>query len=385
MIYFIILGILFFATINYDFFKRKSGNKLTYLILCLMLIFLSAFRYRVGGDTLNYMVMHDLIPGLADFDLFKEVPGVRAEKGWQLLTGISKLFGKDFYWIQLLQAIIVNVSIFYFIKKNIKYKFIGILIYYIIFYFYFNFEILRESIAICIFINFGVPYLNKKKYIKYYLTVLMAFFFHNSAIFLIFLPLVFNYLNNKKSNYFISLTIIFLLGNVLSGIFNNFIISISILDFISKKTEHYLSYRFTIYGLIMSYFTYIFIPLFIAKYFKDKNEELRKYLLTYALIGSLISLFTIFFRFINYFTPFLILAYSIFIINVLNNRIDRFRFEHSVIIIVMILLFYNIKILSIVDESRRIRWYKWWYPYETIFDEKIDDDREYIWQQQFNQ
>ena len=51
----------------------------------------------------------------------------------------------------------------------------------------------------------------------------------------------------------------------------------------------------------------------------------------------------------------------------------------------MILLFYNIKILSIVDESRRIRWYKWWYPYETIFDEKIDDDREYIWQQQFNQ
>lgn len=384
MIYFVILAILFLFALNYDFLDHKIAKNKSYILLCLLLIIFSAIRFRVGGDTLNYMIAHPLIPELINFNLFEEIPGVRAEKGWQFLTGIAKLFGPEFYWVQLLQSLFVNISIFYFIKKNLKYKFLGILIYYIVFYLYLNFEILRESIAICIFLIFGYPYLNNKKYFKYYISVGIAFFFHSSAICLIILPVLINKITYKINNHFLIFTIIFLIGNIFNSYFYKFLSTASIYGFLSSKFESYLDYQFTINGIIMSYISYVLIPLILANYLKDKNEILRKYLLVYALFGSLIGFFTIFFRFINYFTLFLILAYSVMIINILKNKKDSTRLEHSLIVLMIIFCFYNFKVFSIVDSSRNIRWYNWWYPYETIFDEKIDADREYMWEKQFN-
>src|SRR5690606_6004023 len=110
------------------------------------------------------------------------------EYGWVLLVALAKLIGDQFYILQFILATIINVFIFRFFYLNTKYYHTAAFIYLVFFYFYLNFEILRESIPIVIFCLFGYRLLVKKKYLKYYLLCSSLLLFHLSSIVLLFIP-----------------------------------------------------------------------------------------------------------------------------------------------------------------------------------------------------
>lgn len=368
---------------NFDVLNHKLGKRGAYFILCVFLIFLAGLRYRVGGDTLNYMVYHKFIPDLFHIDLFTPIVGVNKEVGWIFLSSVAKLFGDEFYWIQFLQATIVNVGVFIFFKRHTKFYFTGVLFYYITFYLYFNFEILRESVAISIFILYGLKYILAKKYKMFYLTVGFMTLFHTSAVFLILLPLLLKF-SSKNYNYFYICTAIYVVGLIISPFFYDFLKSDAVSSIFADKFNLYLDYNFTVYGKIQAYLIYIVLPLVAYRYTKKTQNVFLVFLVAYAVLGSLTSLFTIFFRFLNYFTPVLILEVTSLFVVILKNKRDRLRVQHSFFLIIFVFIVANVKILKTVDTNRDIKWYSNWYPYYSVFEQKADPDREYIWLQQFN-
>lgn len=381
MIYFIVLFVLLMFAFNYDVLNNSIGKKRAYFILCLILIMLAGFRYRVGGDTLNYMLAHNFMTDLLNINLFDQIDGVRAEIGWRFLSSLAKLFGEDFYWLQFIQSTIANVAVFIFFKRYSENYFSAILLYYISFYLYLNFEILRESIAISIFLVFGIKHLLDKRFIAYYITVAVMMLFHTSAVFLFLLPLLIKFSSNNY-NYLFICTITYLLGVFLSPFFYSFL-KLGGLSFFSNKFDTYLEYSFTTYGKIMAYFLYVLIPLLVHKYAKRYDNKFSIFLVVCAILGSLTSLFTILFRFVNYFTPILILEITLLFTIILRNKRDRLRLQHSFFFLAFVFLFTNAKIITVVNQEKDIKWYSRWYPYYTIFENKEDPDREYIWQKQF--
>lgn len=382
MIYFILFFILLLISINIDFLKKNIGKKLVYILLCLILIIFSSVRYRVGGDTLNYIQTYKSIPNIFDTSFIQTFNNQRAEIGWYFLSGIGKLISEDFMIMQTLQAIIVNVCMFIFIKRYTRHIFLGVLYYFVLFYLYFNFEILRESLAISIFIIFGINFLLQKKYFLYIIVCAFAMLFHTSASVLFFVPIVYHFIKKYKFNYYIYFTIIYIVGTILSSSFYSFLGSGGFLSIFSNKFETYIDYDFTIFGRLMAYFLYVLLPAYT--YNKSDKSIFSKLLLVYAFIGSLTGLFPIFFRFVNYFTPVFIICITNITYVIFNQKRSRLRFENGLMFIFFITFFFNYKILNTVDVNRNIKWYSWWYPYNSIFNKQEDPDREYIWAKQFN-
>ncbi|MFK2015199.1 EpsG family protein [Bacteroides fragilis] len=95
-----------------------------------------------------------------------------------------------FFWLQLLQAFIVNSIVLSFIRKYTKYKYTALLLYVLTVYLHYNIEIMREAIAISFFL-LSIKYYINKKWLKYYIVILGCILFHYSALFLLLLPFFF--------------------------------------------------------------------------------------------------------------------------------------------------------------------------------------------------
>ena len=374
MIYLMVFIILLFFALIYDFGTEKYGKEISYYFILIGLICLSGFRYKVGGDTFMYMEEFPNLPdlsGLANYET-----GVNKRQPlWVLFAAISKSISQEFYILQFFHAIIVNTLIFRFIKENTKYVFTSILLYYIGYYCYFNFEILRESIAISIFL-FSIKYLLNKKWVVYFSLSFIAFLFHFSAVILFLFPLL---LNLKFS--FLRALILFSLGIFFSKYFSAFVDSVNLVGGFVTSMKDYVEYSPSLWGVIFIIITYIVYPTIIYKtldsYLKIKSN-LYFFLNIYILIGAATGFFFIFFRFLNYLTPILFIFLSEFLQGFFRKKDLR-----PIRIFVATTIFLCISVIYMstyfADNSRLVygsRWYSRWYPYYSIFDKKDDETRE---------
>ena len=192
MIY-LIIGLI--LTLSIFFFEKKKNTDFFYWSLCVLLVLLAGLRNFVGGDTIGYMLMWDSLPKFNEnFDFFSLTN--LYQPFWYIINAFAKYIYDDFVTIQILLAIILNFSIFRLFDKYSNYRFSCVLIYYLMTYAYFNFEILRESLSISILI-ISIPFLIDKKWTKYFLLSTIAFLFHTSAIILFFLPFGINFLRGR--------------------------------------------------------------------------------------------------------------------------------------------------------------------------------------------
>ncbi|MBL4677493.1 MAG: EpsG family protein [Mucilaginibacter sp.] len=195
MIYLLTLIMLAFFAFKYDFLKTHDGKpglieKGSYNVALISLIAIAGLRYKVGGDTFTYMESFEDIPFIWDFKNF-DFSTATFDPLWFVFSSISKSIINDFVFFQILHAIFINVIIFKFFKKFTSFKFTAVLIYYLFLYEYFNMEIMRESLAICMLL-LSYSFLETKKWYKYYLYALIGFLFHSSAIAMLILPLLYN-------------------------------------------------------------------------------------------------------------------------------------------------------------------------------------------------
>lgn len=178
-----------------------------------LLILIAGLRYKVGLDTLGYMSMWKNIPlpnQLHSFDFMM----AKYQPLWYILSGFCKSVNGEFYVFQIIHAIIINSVIFFVIKTCCRYVFTATLIYLLQTFLYFNCEVLRESLSVCIFLIAMKSYV-ECSWRKYYAWLVIGFMFHPSIIFAFFLPLFYNFLIKPlslKSLFYVFLTFVIVLN-----------------------------------------------------------------------------------------------------------------------------------------------------------------------------
>lgn len=378
--FYIIIGIVILILSSYyDFSKENKKNKNIWInTLLIVLILIPAFRYRVGGDTLGYMDEYKSMPSLADFNIYKNIIESRYQPLWVLFIAVLKSISQSFVLLQIVHAIIVNTIIFHVLKKYCKFIFIAIFLYYIYAYFKFNFEILREALAICM-IALSIGYCIKKSWLKFYVYVTIAFLFHDSAIIMFFVPFFYE----RKINVFTSLLII---GISIIFFFNftlffNQAISSGILSdgFILRAIPYVESSKgFSIRGVLYYLSIHLIFPLLIY-YIGFKNgvrTVVDKFLLEYIFIGIVASLIPGLYRFANYQIIFSIIYISNFFNQIrIKNPQNRIASIHKLLIVGILLFILTTRVILIQFRDTSYyhpgtKYYNLYYPYYTIFNPK---------------
>lgn len=372
MIYAFIITLILICVFLYDFVGIDLFKDLSYYILLIMLILIAGFRYKVGGDTYNYMLVYDILPNISELVAgASDVGFLKLQPFWLLLTAIARSINEDFLVLQIIHAIIVNVAIFYFIKTNTKYIFTSVFFYSVIYYPYFNFEIMRESLAVVTFL-LSLKYYLSSRWFYYYILCFIAFMFHLSAIILFFLPLINNINIDLKK-----ISLVFILGVIFNKFFSNFILSLLFDSRLVAAVQEYSEYTYSLWGLIYILLFLVLYPWLILKISKNVlNINSRYYeLLNISLVvGASTTMYFIFFRFINYFTPLFVLLLG----DILHAQYIKFR-HHSfrgLLVFFTLALFLGIhcsRYFTIIKDYEPLtRWYSRWYPYHSVIN-KIDD------------
>jgi len=376
MFYIIIGIIILLLSIYYDFNEGEKKNKKFWLnTLLITLILIPALRYRVGGDTLSYISEYDYMPSLTNYNTNKNFVESRLQPLWILFVAILKSITPSFILFQITHAIIVNTIIFHVLKKYCNFIFMAIFLYYIYAYFKFNFEVLREALAICM-IALSIDSCIKKKWCKYYIYVIIAFLFHDSAIIMFFIPFLYGRkINILNSLIIVGISIIIFFN---SNIFFERIFSSGILSdkFLLRSYTYIESNEgFTIKGVIYYLSIHLIFPLFI--YFIGRNNGIRtvvdNFLLSYIFIGLVASLIPGLYRFANYQIIFSIIYLSTFFEQIrIHNPQNRIAPIHRLFIVCVlsIVLTYRVILIQFRDTSNYYpgtRYYNLYYPYYTIF------------------
>lgn len=194
MIYLFVL-ILFLIPIIGEI-KRKEFIPKYYYFLCLVLVLLSGLQYRMGADIVGYMGEYSRFDIDFSWNYISSRP--LRQPLWVLLNVFCKSITDDFVLLKFIQAIFINVIFFWFIKKESTMPFTAALLYFLTLYFQLNFNELRQSFSIAFFF-LAYGFLERKKYLPYYLLVFIAYEFHEAAIILFALPFLNSFKVNKRN------------------------------------------------------------------------------------------------------------------------------------------------------------------------------------------
>lgn len=382
MIYLLILfTILFFLYLTEVKGKRAWTLPGCYIVW-LLFVFVAGLRYRVGGDSLYYQ---DIYPSLPSFGELKNYGLYENGYGplWYLFCAATKAIDTRFFVMQIVHALIINTAMICFFNKYSRHLFACLLVYYVFYYLYFNMEILRESLAIAVFL-FNMKNLINRKWGRYMLGSLVSLGFHLSAIVLFFLPILMKMLQKKHIKLALTILIASIAG--LLFILQNMADDLEFLPLILLTKMHSYGTREVnnINGIIndlMPFFAYWLIyiihgRLIIGQQAEQRTDLLFKAFLLFAFLGGFNEGI---FRFTNYLTP-LAIAYSVDVVYTVAKE-KRKQLNLLVSCLAFLLLFahksyYYYKDTSgLADHTRR---YELWYPYESVFTQKEHYGRELI-------
>ncbi|KUJ50598.1 EpsG family protein [Chryseobacterium sp. JAH] len=379
MIYIVILILLTVFTLIFDFRKIKIKDNSIYYFLLFIFILISGLRWKVGGDTIAYQSVFKGIPTLKGLVNDFSNSNYTFEPLFTISLSIVKTFTDEFWVFQIIHAVFVNTIIFRFIKKYCEYKFFALLLYFFLYFVYFNMEILRESIAVSIFLLM-YPLMEKKKLKKYYVLNIIAILFHYSSIILLVFPLL-----NKIKLTPKSVVLLICIVLALSGIFifvPEAIQAFLFTESLSNKFNVYSIMTANINGTILNTLLFIILPAYVIKLNKKNiNRKFDNLVFAYFLIAAIFVLIAGFGRFLNYFGIFMIIYFTNTLSNL--NRIYRFNFKRFgfVMLSLTIICYYKVSYYLIsydhlVKDSHK---YNMYYPYYSVFNPVEDKDRETLY------
>lgn len=385
-IYITILIYLFILFYVYDIIGKKQFRKQNYIFSCILLIIIAGIRYRVGLDTTAYMRSFEspYYPQLSDFSIFGDYG---SDIFWVLINSTAKSIGGGFYTVQFIQAIIVNVAVFWFLKKHSPKPFMAVLLFFMFQWWNYCFEAMRESIAIAFYLFALDSLISENSLKKYYLRVWPAALVHTFGFVTFLFPLI----QKIKINKYLPLIFILFLGVFfsISDILNGLVESIAGLEnAASAKATKYI--ESDIYGTsnlslagIAALFISRIIPMTYLIYVLYKNREQETdvfipYIICYILVVLLRIEVPIFFRFYNYFEIMLIIAMTQAVSLPTASRSNI----RNVISWFMITFMIFIRAYELTkpetDSLNGYKTYNRYIPYNSIFTEDYNEESEYI-------
>lgn len=385
MEYIIIVLLLLYLIYKYDVLGYQINRDKWFKFTCVIFIFLSGLRYRVGLDTIVYLdIFYNRVDILSKVDWSYVFGGETDPFYYILQSGVKTFFGR-FVYLQIIQSLIVNVLIFKYIKKHSKSIFTCALIYFIWRYFTFTAEEMRASVAlsICLFAN---DFALENKRLKSIVLYVLASMFHTSAIFLVFIPIL-TFLRFNKVGYIVIISS-FSIGVLLQTLFGDIIEMLSFASRFEELGSRYEGSAFSeqylnINGIISKLTVYVFYTIYIIQKLRKKSPEsnvLRfEPLLLIGVILSIVSIpLAIVYRYCHFFDIYFILLYSEYMTQLKTGNY-KYNVTHSLkgyIFFFPFLFFVLYSYNSKVPYSNSLKTYSRYYPYHSVLTKRIDTDRE---------
>lgn len=365
MIVYIIAFVLVLIGCQYNHRMAPSLRMFYMGVILVYIVLLMGLRFRVGMDTINYMSAYTRSTTwdqIWKYDLFEQ----RFEPGYTLICAFCKSFTNQFWPVQLICATLGNGLIFIFLYQRCKNPFVGVLIFFILQWLYFTTEIMRESIAIGIFLlNFSN--IEKKNWLRYYLFSLLSIVFHYSAVIVLLMPLV-RFLKLNWIYIAVCCILIFstpLFENV-SAIVNSPMLYSRIDGAVQTADKYNFNWR------IAEAIKTALIPitvLIIARRCKYQIPIKNMLLLQLFFCCGAFAIPIIFSRFTNYTTLFV----TVSVANLLTIR--SVKRDLKIILVAMILLSQSYYYIGMR---------KAWIPYVSVLDPYMVPERETMWWEQFH-
>lgn len=391
MIYIILFLLILIFSYYYDYLGRTRFREGTYLFILIIFVLLSGFRYRLGVDSIRYEAGFQWVPTLANFN-FADLANNSYDPFYFLFSSLVKTLSSEFWVMQLFHAALVNTVVFYFIKKYSKNIFLSILLYYVLQYLNFTFEVMRESCAVSMFL-LSWEYFVGRKWLKYYIFCVFAFLFHSSAILLFLLPIfswfrITNLMIFSKRTIFI-LFLIPILGYIIQSSFFDYLNIIAFNERIEGKIVAYQESIFAgqIYSMrsvIVTIILYIIYPLIaissLKKQFHINNLSIEPAVFLCSCFVLLTIPIAIFYRYNNYFSLFFIVLISNFAYSnkIYFSKKVCIKTKSFVLWFIIISPFLFLKIYSYFNnlDDTHLKEYMRYYPYNSIFDKGKNENRE---------
>ena len=382
MIYILVFILLLIPVVKYDLMAKSGGEGGWYYFNLVVLILLAGLRYRVGGDTLMYMSMYDEIPALSELKYF-DFEEALYNPLWYVYNSIFRSIGDDFVYFQIGQAVFVNSVFFWFFRKySPQYYFSAILLYYIGYYCYFNMEIMREILCVCI-LMLMTPWLLAKRWIPYYAGCIVAINFHYSSAVMLGIPILY-YLFRKPSwklqlIIIAGITTLMSVVNIMALIVRMIAQDERLVELVEKYTESSGNLTGMLFQLITALpvvgMTYIRYKCDVD--YRDKFVSLA----TGAVFAYSFAMgFFAFARLANYFIPFVLvftvhtIYYFVTNYNLRSAQVSTLVVGASVFLISFNLGFYYLRDMSTYYPNTRFK--AIFSPYYSVLNPKIDEQRE---------
>jgi len=396
MIYLVVFIILLFSAIRFDLIGGTKKAHVWYWVLLLMLVLLSGLRYRIGTDTITYESWYEAstLPPLNHFSL-KDLSNNRFEPLFVLLGSFLKMFSKDWLLFQMVHAAIVNFAFFWAIKKYSPAPFIGITIYYLSTFYALNCEVMRQSLATAVLV-FSLPYLFSKRFAIYFLIVFIAVFIHRASVLFFLLPFI-TFLRSTKVLIVTILTLAIsaaALSHYIMSHFFDIILLFQSSDALTATLENYgdleslTAFQFTIFGII-GFFMSTIVMYVICKMKEDGRVVVKKginglceydlskmgHLLSFYIIMQTLSFaLPIFYRFAWVLFLFPIFYLSSFILHMCKSRLLENKMLLGLVLFLFMFKFVSDNFHE--EKDMGLYYYQRYTPYSSVFEQKIDNDRE---------
>lgn len=331
-----------------------------YWILFFYVVVLFGLRFRVGMDTLNYMDSYHLVTPLNQMT-FSDLFGQHYAPLSQLLFSFCRMLSPEFYVLQIIHMVLLNIPLFLFLKRQTLNPYYAYLLFFIMAGTYFYTDILRESLAIAVFL-LNYENLKNRRWLPYYLLCIVSIGFHYTALFLLFLPL----LRNVKFNttYLLVILAFVAVCMLLLPRLSNLISDDILANEISNKTSKFglVNIRWFLFRLIR-YSLLSAILLFLSRKESEYHFEISLVCI-YLLMGIGVFFFEEFFvRFSNYLSlPFVVLMCNYICRRTTAQLLKQFIIIPFLIVNIWVQLHDN--------------YYVMYLPYYSIFNPQIDFQRE---------
>lgn len=381
MLYLLVGFYLLFLVLRFDLKDPYSPKANFHFFLSgLVLFFIAALRFRMAPDTVWYMTyFRSEVEPLSRLT-YQGLMEARYQPLWTLLASACKSIGN--YYVMQFAVAGISISCFLvFISKSCRNRFSALLFFYLLCFFYFSMEVLRESLAVGFFLLCVLAY-DERKYVKALLLWVVAVLFHQYAVFLgLALFLAADVLRPKvKIVLMVGFVAFLLLIGDPMDYFYRLLLSVGLTDLLAYDVQADLSWSGYLYNFLRG------LPcLYIMIKYRDceiDGMSLRKSLV-FTMCG--IYLVLIFIRvmvlpfadrFTNYFIFFPVLLVS----STIYKELRGFKLSlapAASVMFVVVGVFYVLPLLPPHSEYH-VPTYKRYYPYHTFLSEDVDEEREYI-------
>lgn len=313
--------------------KNEKKRKRYCFIIGILLFLVAAIRgISVGSDVGQYRRIFELCKQLSWGDLFSRYIN---EPGFYILCKSVGLITNDFQILLAIVGAIYAVAISVFIFKNSYNCMISFLML-IPFQFYsFSLSGLRQTVALSVVLA-GFSYVKQRKLVKYLISILIAFVFHNTAILGVFIFFLYQVNPTKRVRvFFFFMVLVF------------FWFKRQIIEFGLSLSEKYtyLGVSSSGVGTAATLILYVAILALYVMFGENKNipageKSYETIMMAGILFQILVPYQPTIFRLAMYFQMFNVLAVPV-IVSSKSLTIESRRIAISLFILLMFVMYYG--------------------------------------------